>query len=655
MRFAVTTAHRVRWLFAALALAALAIALLARSDESRAQATCVKPQKLGVVFVIDDSGSMLSNDPDKLRGSAVGVGVDQLPDGSVAAVTKFSTDASVISAPTLIDANGRNTIKQATAAGLASSGSTDYADGLAIAKTQLDLMTDADKKVVVFMSDGVPNSGFDAATAVPALGVPIYTVRFGTADATILQNMASLSGGTYSDAQSAGDLQAIFGRAVSSLTCDKSNVTESFTLAPGVTRTIPFVVSAGDGSFRALAAWSTGKVGVRAIRPDQSAMTPDALLTGEAFNSQPTYALLEGQLPAVGTWNLELTADASNAAATNVTIDVFKRGLAIKRPTGIQVFCNRAAQKGVAAPCTVTVGDAGPPPRQTPTGAVNFTATRGTPATASCQLQPTPLSPGVASCAIQYTPSDQDGIGVAFPVTAVYEGDGVFGPTTGVHKLINAACIEIGTTKCVSGVAIDLSGKGGTITSSNIPMTIGCAAGGQTQKDGPVTGDLCGVSVAVDADGKGMAKVLKGATTNVANSLKTLTSSVKNVATQVSQVLSGSASQNNATPVTPPATNDPNATPGAVTNKALRRGLDVSAAAKKKKRKVSFRLGTAQVLIAGGNKQAIKVPLTKRGKAVRTLMRKLKSKTVPAIVTVSFTVNGNKVTTVRQKVKLRIR
>jgi hypothetical protein len=229
-----------------------------------------------------------------------------------------------------------------------------------------------------------------------------------------------------------------------------------------------------------------------------------------------------------------------------------------------------------------------------------------------------------------------------------------------VHKTVLAGCIEIGTTKCVSGVAIDLAGSGGTITAKDIAMTIGCAAGKAAQKQGPTGGDLCGVSVVVDADARDAAKALSASSFTEGKSIQfgELPSSTRVVANESVQVLQGRGTQTIVKPIDPPATSDPAVTVAPATNKSL--NLDASAAAKKKKkkkpkRKVSLRVTTVQALVAGGQRTTVKAPLTKRGKAIRTLYRKLKKKTMPATVTVRFRVNGSGIVTVKQKVKLRIR
>jgi hypothetical protein len=66
-----------------------AVASQVAAASPRQAASCVTGQSLGIAFVADDSGSMSTNDPDELRGQAISVGLDQMPDGSQASATRF--------------------------------------------------------------------------------------------------------------------------------------------------------------------------------------------------------------------------------------------------------------------------------------------------------------------------------------------------------------------------------------------------------------------------------------------------------------------------------------------------------------------------------------------------------------------------------------
>lgn len=292
-------------------------------------ATCTTAQTLGVVFATDDSGSMETSDPTHLRSQAIAVGLDQLPDGSLAAATAFADYSTELFGVTPVSAATRPELKQA-AENLYDYGQTEYYEAFAGAREELSKMTGADRKAVIFLSDGVPTDYVDGTTPVDVGGAPIYTIGLGVEGgeaASVLSHIAGSSGGQYYEAQSAAQLQGIFGQILATLTCNAQVVTESFTLAPGASRSIPFSVAPTDGEFRALATWSTESVTVAAQRPDGTAMTPGTLNFGEAFVNERTYSLLTGANPLIGDWSLIITANQGNLSDVNVSINVFKKAL----------------------------------------------------------------------------------------------------------------------------------------------------------------------------------------------------------------------------------------------------------------------------------------------------------------------------------------
>jgi len=299
---------------------------------SASSTPCVAPSRLGIVFVTDDSGSMAESDPGHLRAQAIAVGLDQLPDGSVVSGTTFNEYSHHAFGPTDIDGNSRPGLKLA-AKTLFDEGGTDYQEAFLGAQSELAGLSGADRKAVIFLSDGLPNyPEFTADQTIAAGGTPIYTIGLGVVgnpeSEAVLTGIATRSGGQFYSAEAAGRLQSVFAQIVASLTCGGAQtISESFELKPGESRNIPFGIEPGDAEFRALASWSTGPVTVTAQRPDGSTMTPAALLTGESFVSEPSYSLLAGRSPLVGDWTLVVTAPPANLSDVSVTINVFEKPL----------------------------------------------------------------------------------------------------------------------------------------------------------------------------------------------------------------------------------------------------------------------------------------------------------------------------------------
>src|SRR3954451_6478776 len=169
---------------------------------------CTVAKKLGRVFVVDDSGSMADNDPNALRGAATDIGIAQVPDGAVAAVSRFSDVAESIFNPSEMSPASRDASRQAVGNALESSGGTDYDAAFTQAKRQLDAMQGVDRRAVVFLSDGEPNDPYTADQPIAAAGVPIFTLGFAQAPPAELGGIAQRSGGQSFFVQSADQAQA---------------------------------------------------------------------------------------------------------------------------------------------------------------------------------------------------------------------------------------------------------------------------------------------------------------------------------------------------------------------------------------------------------------------------------------------------------------
>jgi hypothetical protein len=308
------------------AVPASAHAAAATTAAPRQAVSCDASQRLGIAFVADDSSSMADSDPNELRGQAISVGLDQMPDGAVAAATSFDDATRELFPPSDVDATTRPQLKSSISR-LNASGSTDYELAFQGAQGQLAAMA-TQRKAVIFLSDGAPNDDqFTSDRPIAAAGTPIFTIGFGTADKAVLADIAARSGGQTFSASSAGDLESIFAHVVAILTCAAPTVTTALDVAPGTTQMVPFAVGLNDGEFRALASWSQGKLTVTAVRPKGTVLTPAALKTGEAFSDNPTYALITATNPAVGGWQLKIEAPPGNTSTVHVSIDVFDKGL----------------------------------------------------------------------------------------------------------------------------------------------------------------------------------------------------------------------------------------------------------------------------------------------------------------------------------------
>ncbi len=167
------------------------------------------------VFVLDESGSMASNDPQGLRKTAAKQVVDRLAEISDldrVGVVSFNTSARTrIPLTSLVVSSNVTAVKAAIDAVFASGG-TDIGAG---ARRGLELLTgDAPAgrpRVMVLMTDGIGSYDDAITTEAAEEGIVIHTVGLGSGiDEALLQRIATGTGGRYFPAPSADDLIAAF-------------------------------------------------------------------------------------------------------------------------------------------------------------------------------------------------------------------------------------------------------------------------------------------------------------------------------------------------------------------------------------------------------------------------------------------------------------
>jgi len=218
-------------------LSALVVFVLAFAQPARL--ISIPKQRATVVLTLDTSGSMVATDvsPSRLAAAqqAARQFVKALPGGVQIGLVDFSTNASVLAAPT----SDRSTILAAIDS-LQAGGGTATAAAIKLsvqAITSVPAGKGGQKApgAIVLMSDGSPTIGENGmspsdsvtteAAAAKAAGVKINTIAFGTsngtitvqgevipvpADPTAMAQIASASGGRTFTAQSADQLKSVY-------------------------------------------------------------------------------------------------------------------------------------------------------------------------------------------------------------------------------------------------------------------------------------------------------------------------------------------------------------------------------------------------------------------------------------------------------------
>lgn len=167
--------------------------------------TVVTGGSLEVVYLIDESGSMTSNDPSYIRKEVTKTLTDNIGTADKAAVVAFDDYARVITDFT----SDKDVIKDAIDT-VGAYGGTDMYEGLEVALGLFDATTTA-TRYIVLLTDGQSYGYYDYATAAAEKGVVIHTVGLGYGvNETELKEIADATGGTYYFADAPEDLFGIY-------------------------------------------------------------------------------------------------------------------------------------------------------------------------------------------------------------------------------------------------------------------------------------------------------------------------------------------------------------------------------------------------------------------------------------------------------------
>src|SRR3954471_2559386 len=192
---------------AVLGLAALLTATTTStaSPDAAAAASCVP--KNNVEAIIDDSGSMIITDGDRLRVRAMELFIDNpANEKRTLGALEFGTDAAQLFAPLPISANRASMKSAIDTAVNADNGLTDYNDAFAAAGAENPNAT-----APIFLTDGGHNnedsSPYDNSHRG---GPPVYVIGLGVAGdgGTVLKQIADETNGLYRPVDTASELQS---------------------------------------------------------------------------------------------------------------------------------------------------------------------------------------------------------------------------------------------------------------------------------------------------------------------------------------------------------------------------------------------------------------------------------------------------------------
>jgi Mg-chelatase subunit ChlD len=168
-------------------------------------------KRLDIVFSIDSSGSMSSNDPNGLRKTMTENFISKLGEKDRAAVVDFDYSATLLQGLTTDHPAAVNAVKE-----IDSSGGTHLYRGVKAAVDELVAnSSDEATKYIIFLTDGSGSWDDSVLEEAKANNIVIYTIGLGSGvNQTLLNKIAETTGGKYYFASDASELELILENTV---------------------------------------------------------------------------------------------------------------------------------------------------------------------------------------------------------------------------------------------------------------------------------------------------------------------------------------------------------------------------------------------------------------------------------------------------------
>lgn len=266
-----------------------------------------------LMLVIDDSGSMGSNNKMQLAILGGKIFANLARDGHKLGVVKFNSSASTLYALTAMDAATRAAAKAAIDT-LSAGGGTNIDSGLSLALSAIQGEGDrACQQAIILLSDGSQGGPVDSGLidTLVSEGVVVHAIALGPTgvDIPTMQGVASGTGGKYFFADDGGDLPGIF--AVLAAETAEGGVlnTANGTLLPGDSADVPFPVDDTTTQISFVVSWDGGDLAVGLEGPGNVSLDADTVDDDFSYSIDDTSVtmIVRGDLVAGGEWVVALS------------------------------------------------------------------------------------------------------------------------------------------------------------------------------------------------------------------------------------------------------------------------------------------------------------------------------------------------------------
>ena len=309
---------------------------------------------LAVVLVIDISGSMLNNDPLRLRETSAGMFIDLLGADDLLSVIVFNHEAETVKPLSPVgDPADREALMRQLSPKLDPGGNTDFIKAFELAHKQFAGINIQDRlPIIVFLTDGEPNPYPDAKydddfmagyleTLWDKLGllrnekIPIYAVGFSDEiDPDVIRRISEDTRGEYFILQEPAEVLTAFYRVLEALKERRSFLEEEFSLREGTSHILSFEVDANirQHNIIILGDAEEDPISVSVKPPGGTAGDIDELLVGGRDNYKAVI-LSRPRESHYGKWEMEIKGKGDVIAMGNS--DLFVEAIMIAPDMGV--------------------------------------------------------------------------------------------------------------------------------------------------------------------------------------------------------------------------------------------------------------------------------------------------------------------------------
>lgn len=288
---------------------------------------------LAVVQVLDRTGSMDYYgyiNPAKEKAKLF---IDLMQPEEQVGVVSFATSCgSVVTSPsvdysltTISPAETEKTAAKNDVDGLVAQGCTPIGAGMELGQNQLNSATAGYKPVMILLSDGYENRAPWVADVLPTIpsNTDIYTIALGTTvDATLLQSIATTTGGEYYNAPTIEELQKIYLELHGAVLSLDELALEEGELSSGAEETEGLDVDPLTEEATFVATWLDpgDNLTVELHDPNNNVISGSPSVT---IYSDNTYRAYRVKNPVPGKWRMKLTGANVTSAKANYMVTGF--------------------------------------------------------------------------------------------------------------------------------------------------------------------------------------------------------------------------------------------------------------------------------------------------------------------------------------------